>query len=148
MKVVLILSVLWVCVENVYTCTCVDIPTNGCNSDYSILGTVIGVIPLGTPPNDARIYNVLVNRIYKANRPLLPLVRIRAYVGGSLCGLLLDRGRQYVISGSFDNDNGTMRTNHCLYTRLLTEIPFRERWNLYCYNQRRESYPQRKIQAR
>lgn len=34
MKVVLILSVLWVCVENVYTCTCVDIPTNGCNSDY------------------------------------------------------------------------------------------------------------------
>lgn len=35
----------------------------------------------------------------QANRPLLPLVRIRAYVGGSLCGLLLDRGRQYVISG-------------------------------------------------
>lgn len=41
------------------------------------------------------------------------------------------------FTGSFDNDNGTMRTNHCLYTRLLTEIPFRERWNLYCYNQRR-----------
>lgn len=34
MKVVLILSVLWVCVGTVYTCTCVDIPTNGCNSDY------------------------------------------------------------------------------------------------------------------
>lgn len=35
----------------------------------------------------------------QANRPLPQLVRIRAYVGGSLCGLLLNRGRQYVISG-------------------------------------------------
>nr|XP_034305581.1 NTR domain-containing protein-like [Crassostrea gigas]XP_034305582.1 NTR domain-containing protein-like [Crassostrea gigas]XP_034305583.1 NTR domain-containing protein-like [Crassostrea gigas]XP_034305584.1 NTR domain-containing protein-like [Crassostrea gigas] len=135
MKVLVILTVLCLSVGYGNSCTCVGVPTNGCDSDYSILGTVIGVQPLGTPPNDERIYTVLVQRIYKTDRPLSFILQIRAYVEGSLCGLLLTPGRQYVISGYYRNS--MMWTNACLYTRLFSQIPLNEKLNLDCYNRPR-----------
>uniref|UniRef100_K1QH39 Uncharacterized protein n=1 Tax=Magallana gigas TaxID=29159 RepID=K1QH39_MAGGI len=61
---------------------------------------------------------VLILSVLWANRPLLPLVRIRAYVGGSLCGLLLDRGRQYVISEKVILKEKSKRDKMSLFSRI------------------------------
>uniref|UniRef100_A0A8W8LM72 Uncharacterized protein n=1 Tax=Magallana gigas TaxID=29159 RepID=A0A8W8LM72_MAGGI len=65
MKVPVILAVLCLTIGYGHSCKCPKIPTNGCKSQYSILGTVLGALPIGIPPEDERIYTVFVHRIYK-----------------------------------------------------------------------------------
>ncbi|XP_078341073.1 metalloproteinase inhibitor 3-like [Crassostrea virginica] len=132
MKCLIVLSLLVIFVGYANSCTCAGIPVNGCESEYSILGTVIGVQPIGTPPNDERIYTIIVRRIYKAERRIPFIVRVRWYVSGATCGILLRQGETYVISGNYGNPFFT--TNSCLYTRLWRDIPHAERYNLNCRN--------------
>ena len=46
----------------------------------AILGTVIGVQPIGTPPNDERIYTIIVRRIYKVCSPTLSVLYLSSGV--------------------------------------------------------------------
>uniref|UniRef100_A0A8W8LM90 NTR domain-containing protein n=1 Tax=Magallana gigas TaxID=29159 RepID=A0A8W8LM90_MAGGI len=129
--VVILFSVLTLCVGYAHCCRCDMIPTNGCNSDFSIRGYVLGMQPRGTPPNDERIYTVFVDQVYKANRPIqrFSFVQVRAYIGSSLCGIRLNQ-RLYVISGFYNG--AIMRTNSCQYSRPWDDIPPIERMDLDC----------------
>ncbi|XP_061195233.1 metalloproteinase inhibitor 3-like [Saccostrea echinata] len=114
----------------VYTCTCLGVPTNGCDSEYSILGFVLGEHMIGSPPDDEIIYTVRVLHVYKAPGFFPRTVQIRAYVEGSLCGLRLRPRQAYVISGF--TDEFRLRTNACAFTRAWDEIPTSELGNLFC----------------
>ncbi|XP_062587669.1 metalloproteinase inhibitor 3-like [Saccostrea cucullata] len=130
MKTLLYLCVFSINVHVIFTCTCVGVPTNGCDSEYSILGFVLRERGIGTAPNDEIIYTVRVLHVYKAPGFLPRTVQIRAYVEGSLCGLRLRQRRVYVISGY--TDESRLRTNACAYTRAWDEIPASELGNLFC----------------
>ncbi|XP_062584114.1 uncharacterized protein LOC134245889 [Saccostrea cucullata] len=134
MRIILALLLLVLYVGLGDACTCAGIPTNGCNSQYSILGEVLGLQVLEPGINGENIYTVRVLQIYKAERPLPyiwpGIVRIRAYTGGSLCGVVFTPGRIYVISGTYRNS--TLGANSCAYVREWNQIPFSERWNLFC----------------
>nr|XP_022296883.1 uncharacterized protein LOC111106476 [Crassostrea virginica] len=121
MKCLISVSLVLFCVGYAKSCRCDGVPTNGCRSEYSILGLVLGSRSLGTPPNDERIYTVWVRRIYKEQRPISAIIRVRWYVGGHLCGISLRPGELYVISGNYGDRFFT--TNSCLYTRPYNGIP-------------------------
>ncbi|XP_048740950.2 NTR domain-containing protein-like [Ostrea edulis] len=131
MNTFLVLAILSFQVGFIKACTCVDNPTNGCGSQYSVLGAVIGEQAVGDPFTEKIRYTVLVLQVYKTERPLANVVQIEAYVEPSLCGLRLPLGRTFVISGYFDDMN-VMNTNACLYVRSWEEMPPWERAGLFC----------------
>ncbi|XP_061195513.1 uncharacterized protein LOC133203747 [Saccostrea echinata] len=134
MKSLLVFCVLVLCVGSTNACTCAGIPTNGCNSQYSILGQVIGQRVLEPGINGENLYWVRVFQIYKAERPLpyigSGIIQIRAYTGGSLCGVVFTTGQLYVISGTYRDF--TLGANSCAYVRQWDQIPLSEKWNLFC----------------
>ncbi|XP_062587668.1 uncharacterized protein LOC134249327 [Saccostrea cucullata] len=134
MRFLFALNVLVLCVGLGAACTCVDIPTNGCDSQYSILGQVLRRQVLEPGENGRSVYIVRVLQIYKAERRLPyvwpGIVRIRAYHGSATCGVILTRGRLYVISGTYQDSS--LETNSCAYVRQWNEIPFSQRWDLFC----------------
>ncbi|XP_062587667.1 NTR domain-containing protein-like [Saccostrea cucullata] len=134
MRFLLAVHLLVLCVGLGDACYCPDYPPNGCDSQYSILGDVLRRQVQRPGINGRSVYTVRVLQIYKAERPLPyvwpGIVRISAYHGSSTCGVILTTGRLYVISGYYQGSS--LQTSSCSYVRQWNEIPFSERWNLYC----------------
>ncbi|XP_055998769.1 NTR domain-containing protein-like [Ostrea edulis] len=118
------------CVGYVHACTCGPRSDNGCQSDYSLRGVVLTVQNLNGRDFYEKEYLVYVERYYKEIPLRQMYVRIRSARQSSLCGVQLQIGERYVISGSVDGPR--LRTNLCVYTRTWDSIPDWQKQNLYC----------------
>ncbi|XP_055998770.1 NTR domain-containing protein-like [Ostrea edulis] len=118
------------CFGYTHACSCGQWPENGCQSDYSLRGVVLTVRNVNGPFVQEREYLVYVQRYYKAIPRRRRFVRIRSARHSATCGVQLQRGRRYVISGSVDGRR--LRTNLCAYTKAWDSIPYWQQQNLYC----------------
>ncbi|XP_062588252.1 NTR domain-containing protein-like isoform X2 [Saccostrea cucullata] len=101
------------------------VPTN-----ETILGYVVGVRRIGQAPGDRNIYTVVVQRVFKRSKYLKYVIRIESNVSSAACGVNLQVGKTYVISGSVNKYR--FSTNSCQYVREWRRIPLSQRKGLFC----------------
>ncbi|XP_048740949.1 NTR domain-containing protein-like [Ostrea edulis] len=129
----LVVGFLAVCIGCIHTCSCYwpDPLENGCRFDYSLRGVVLNVRNVNGRGIPDREYLVYVQRYYKAIPRRPRFVRIRSARQGASCGVQLQRGERYVISGSVNGRR--LRTNLCTYTRTWDRIPYWQQQNQHCH---------------